>query len=92
MDPSKVEAVIAWKRPSTIFEIRGFLELFGYYRSFIADFFWLAARLTCLTRKGIMFTWSEDYERSFKELKRRLTTAPVLTIPETCVMIVCLCS
>ena len=28
------------------------------------------------------FLWSDNYEKSFKELKQRLTTAPVLAIPE----------
>src|SRR3954466_10709657 len=82
VDPSKVEAVVAWKQPSTVTEIRSFLGLAGYYRRFIADFSRLAAPLTRLTRKGVAFIWSKDCEKSFTELKRRLTTAPVLIIPE----------
>src|SRR3954470_23601134 len=81
VDPSKVEAVVAWKQPSTVTEIRSFLGLAGYYQRFIADFSRLAAPLTRLTRKGIPFLWTEDCEKSFEELKRRLTTAPVLIIP-----------
>jgi len=38
--------------------------------------------LTQLTRKDHPFTWTEQCEKSFKELKRRLTNAPVLTIPD----------
>ena len=37
--------------------------------------------LTLVTRKGHKFTWTEACEKSFQELKTRLTTAPVLTIP-----------
>lgn len=82
MDPSKVEAVDVWKRPSVGFEIWSFLELSGYYMKFITDFSRLADPLTGLTGKGIRFTWLEDCEKSFEELKRRLTTTPVLTIDE----------
>ena len=82
MDPSKVEAVVSWERPKTVFEIRSFLGLAGYYRRFVRDFSKLAAPLTRLTRKGTPFTWSEDCESSFLELKTRLTTAPVLIIPQ----------
>ena len=81
-DPSKVEAVVSWERPKTVFEIRSFLGLAGYYRRFVRDFSKLAAPLTRLTRKGTPFTWSEDCESSFLELKTRLTTAPVLIIPQ----------
>src|SRR3954463_12396373 len=74
VDPSKVEAVVSWERPKTVFEIRSFLGLAGYYRRFVRDFSKLAAPLTRLTRKGTPFTWSEDCEASFLELKTRLTT------------------
>ena len=34
VDPKKVEAVMGWERPKSVFEIRGFLGLDGYYRRF----------------------------------------------------------
>ncbi|WP_227642596.1 hypothetical protein, partial [Klebsiella pneumoniae] len=53
VDPSKVEAVSNWERPRTVFEIRSFLGLAGYYRRFIQNFSRIAVPLTRLTRKGI---------------------------------------
>ncbi|XP_059658311.1 uncharacterized mitochondrial protein AtMg00860-like [Cornus florida] len=82
VDPSKVEAVLTWERPKNVFEIRSFLGLVGYYQRFVKDFSRLAAPMTRLTRKGVKFVWNEACDSSFQELKTRLTTAPVLVIPE----------
>ena len=82
VDASKVEAVQDWAQPKSVFEIRRFLGLAGYYRRFVKDFSRLASPLTRLTRKGVKFVWNETCEKSFQELKVRLTTAPVLIIPE----------
>ncbi|XP_057506500.1 uncharacterized mitochondrial protein AtMg00860-like, partial [Actinidia eriantha] len=82
VDSSKIEAVMNWERPKTVFEIRSFLGLAGYYRRFVEDFSRLAAPMTRLTRKGIRFVWNDACEHSFQELKKRLTSAPILVIPE----------
>ena len=39
LDLKKVEAVMSWEIPRSVFEIRSFLGLAGYYRRFIEDFF-----------------------------------------------------
>lgn len=82
VDPTKVEAVNNWVRPTNVREIRSFLGLAGYYRRFIEGFSKIAGPFTQLTRKGIKFQWTEKCEQSFQEMKRRLVTAPVLTIPD----------
>jgi hypothetical protein len=38
--------------------------------------------MTELLKKEKKFTWTESCERSFQESKNRLTTAPVLTLPD----------
>ena len=73
VDPEKVEAVMSWERPKSVFKIRSFLGLAGYYRRFIEDFSRLAAPMTKLTRKEVKFEWNDSCERAFQELKRRLT-------------------
>ena len=75
-------AVMSWERPKSVFEIRSFLGLAGYYRRFIEDFSRLATPMTRLTRKEVKFVWDESCERAFQELKRRLTSAPILIVPE----------
>ena len=34
----KIEAVMSWERPKSVFKIRSLLGLVGYYRRFIEDF------------------------------------------------------
>ena len=49
VDPEKVEEVMSWERPKSVFEIRSFLGLTGYYKRFIEDFSRLATPMTRLT-------------------------------------------
>ena len=55
MDPKKVEAVMSWERPKSVFEIRSFLGLAGYYGRFIEDFSRLATPMSRLTQKEVNF-------------------------------------
>ena len=80
VDPSKVDAVLQCEVPKTVTEIRSFLGLAGYYRRFIEGFSKLALPLTQLTCKGKAFVWDMKCEESFIELKKRLTTAPILIL------------
>jgi hypothetical protein len=59
VNPAKIEAVVDWKRPSSVTEIRSFLVLAGYYRRFVQGFSSIAAPLTTLTRKNVPFVWTE---------------------------------
>jgi len=81
VDPAKVQAVVDWEMPTSVREIRSFLGLAGYYRRFIAGFSSLSGPLTALTKKNAPFVWCDKCEASFQELKHRLVTAPVLTLP-----------
>ena len=59
-----------------------FLGLAGYYRRFIENFSKIAKPLTSLLEKNVAFVWTDERQRAFDELKKRLTTAPVLTLPD----------
>lgn len=88
-DPSKIEAVAQWPRPSSVTELRSFLGFSSYYRRFVAEFAKVAAPLHKLvgefagvkgkqTGRNFEEAWSERCQVSFEELKEKLTTAPVL--------------
>ena len=83
MDPKKVKAVLEWPRPTSVTEIRSFLGLARYYRRFVEGFSRLATPLTKLTQKNEKFVWSEQCEESFKQLKEKLVSAPILAPTES---------
>jgi hypothetical protein len=82
VDSGKVETVSNWRQPTNMSEIRSFLGLAGYYRRFIEGFSKIARPMTELLKKEKKLNWIESCEKSFHELKRRLTTAPVLNLPD----------
>ncbi|KAK8619690.1 hypothetical protein V6N13_135972 [Hibiscus sabdariffa] len=83
VDPGKIEAIVSWKQPKNVSEIRSFLGLAGYYRRFVEGFSIIAAPLTKLLKKDVPFVWTEAQQASFEKLKEALTQAPVLVQPES---------
>jgi hypothetical protein len=77
-----VKDVLNWKPPINVSEIRSFLGLAGCYRRFIEGFSKLAKPMTALLEKNAKFVWSEKCQANFEELKKRLTTAPVLVLSD----------
>jgi hypothetical protein len=68
--------------PTTASEIQSFLGLAGYYRRFIKDFSKIAKPMTKLLEKKKAFEWIAQCQASFEELRKRLTLAPVLVLPD----------
>ena len=61
--------------------MRSFLGLRRYFRRFVKDFSKIASPLTNLLKKFIKFKWTNKCEEALQELKSRLTSAPILTLP-----------
>ena len=74
VDPRKTEVVKNWQKSLTPTDIRSFFDLAGYYREFVESFYSIAAPLTTLMKKKVKFIWAMDCEKSFLELKERLTS------------------
>ena len=67
------------------------MGLAGYYRRFIVRFSRLAHPITSLQRKGKKYEWTKKCEGAFQELKRALTSAPILAVPDPFVdFVVCI--
>lgn len=81
-DPQKIADVINWAVPKTLKKLRGFLCLAGYYRKFVKNFGLISKPLTSLLKKGISFTWTQEADAAFNQLKQALVSAPVLQLPD----------
>lgn len=81
IDPSKVEVVVDWVHPKSVTNIKNFLGLVRYYHIFVKGFLNIATPLIRFTKKNVKFEWDNECEKSFIELRHRLTTTPILTIP-----------
>ena len=82
VDPSKVEAIKTWPTPSTLTETRSFHGLASFYRRFVAQFSSLMAPLTdCIRREG-QFVWTAEADMAFEAIKRKLSSAPILALPD----------
>jgi hypothetical protein len=82
VDPSKVNDVLSWKTPQNVSDIRSFLGLAGYDRRFIEGFSKISKPMMKLLAKGKTFEWTPRRKACFQELKKRLTTSLVLTMPD----------
>src|SRR3954464_12210342 len=82
VNPERVQAILDWTPPETVKQVRSFLGLASYCRRFVENFSKVAKPLTELLKKDKKFEWTPKCEESFQELKRRLTSAPVLAPPD----------
>jgi hypothetical protein len=82
MDPSKIQDVLSWNAPASIVDIWSFLGLARYYQRFVKGLSKITKPITKLHGKDKKFKWTPACEASFQELKKRLTTAPVLVMPD----------
>jgi hypothetical protein len=80
VEPSMVQDVLSWNASTSVDDIRSFLGLAGYYRRFIEGLSKISKPMTKLLEKDKKFEWTPSSEASFQELKKRLTTAPILVM------------
>ena len=82
VDVSKVKDIRDWPIPTNVSELRSFHGLAGFYRRFVKDFSTIACPLNELTKKNVTFVWGKAQQKAFDELKKRLTEAPLLALPD----------
>ncbi|GBG71602.1 hypothetical protein CBR_g9018 [Chara braunii] len=81
-DDAKVASIRDWPRPQSVTEMRSFLGMTGYYRTFVKKYSIVAAPLTDLTRLDTPWEWTDECEAAFRYLKHALTHYEVLKLPD----------
>jgi hypothetical protein len=82
MDPKKVADILNWKAPTDARGIKSFIGMAGYYRRFIEGFLKIVKPRTALLGNKVEFKWTQKCQEAFEALKEKLTTAPVLVLPD----------
>jgi len=84
-DPARINKILEWPTPRNITELRGFNSLVSGYNQYAQHFADAMIPLTNLQRgappKRAAIEWTDECEKAFKKIKRRLTSAPILQHP-----------
>ena len=80
-DPAKVKAITSWPTLCDVHDIRSFIGITTFYRRFIPGFGGVAAPITELISPE-KFAWTKAADKAFEEIKRLMTAAPVLRLPD----------
>ncbi|GFU94430.1 retrovirus-related Pol polyprotein from transposon 297 [Trichonephila clavipes] len=80
-DSNKIRAITEMRPPKNNREVSKFLGMTGWYQIFIPRYADICEPLYQLKKKGAKFNWSKEAQDSFDKIKRTLTEAPVLQLP-----------
>ncbi|GJR48298.1 reverse transcriptase domain-containing protein [Tanacetum coccineum] len=82
VDRAKIDVISKLPHPTTVKGVRSFLGHAGFYRRFIQDFSKISRPITHLLEKDTPFVFSQDCINAFETLKKKLTEAPILVVPD----------
>ncbi|GBG91862.1 hypothetical protein CBR_g53753 [Chara braunii] len=82
-DDAKVANIRDLPRPQSVTEMRSFLGMTDYYRTFVKNYSIVAAPLTDLIRLDTPWEWTDECEAAFRHLKHALTHYEVLKLPDS---------
>jgi hypothetical protein len=81
-DPDKVAAVNKLPVPRNVADVRSFLGATGYFHDHIPDYAFKSAPLRALLKKNTPFTWTDDCQQAFENLKEDLVSPRCLRMPD----------
>ncbi|GBG61004.1 hypothetical protein CBR_g18600 [Chara braunii] len=81
-DDAKVASIRDWPRPQFVTEMRSFLGMTGYYKTFVKNYSIVVTPLTDLTRLDTPWEWTDKCEAAFRHLTNALTHYEVLKLPD----------
>nr|GEW03817.1 reverse transcriptase domain-containing protein [Tanacetum cinerariifolium] len=82
VDQAKVDVIAKLPHPTIVNGVRSFLGHVDFYRRFIQDFSKIARPMTHLLEKETLFVFSKDFIDAFETLKKKLTEALTLVVPD----------
>ena len=65
VDPAKAMTIATMKRPTTVKELKSFLERVSYIRRFMPGLTSITSKLSKLLKKGTEFTWGAEQQEAF---------------------------
>ena len=82
IDPYNFDVILNWPKPKTVTEVRSFLGAAQYWRKFVANFSSIASPLHALTSMKKVFKWGGKQQKAFDALKEKISSAPILALPD----------
>jgi len=80
IEQEKIKAVKEWKTLTRLKDVESFLGFANFYQHFIQNFSHTARPLNELKEKKD-WKWEEEHQKAFDELKEKITSQPVLSLP-----------
>jgi hypothetical protein len=81
-NPKKIRTIEATRPPTRIKDVQKLMGCLVALSRFISRLAERALPFFKLLRKSRLFVWTKDVEETFQELKRYLTSPPVMMVPE----------
>ena len=81
MEQEKIKAIKEWKMLTKVKDVESFLGFTNFYWRFIQNFSHTARPLNKLKGKK-EWIWNEEHNKAFEELKEKITSQPVLSLPK----------